>query len=540
MDQPSRSRDPDRLTHILISISLGTLAVTPFFGGWFSRTRLPMEKKFLWFEYYYYPFQFTYVDIIAALVIGALVAVAGYALAIPQGPLRRSRRVAMGGLMVLVVVLNLNMIRQDIFPIFSRETLVEHPVVSGLFAVAALVMAVRFRAVVEGALRIALIVLSPLSLVVVANAVAGIVMLLPDGGNPFVYQRALAPMNPGGGARKPRVVWIIFDELDQRLTFEKRPAGVDLGAFERFRRVAFTASDAHAPAIWTELSVPSLTVGRKVETDVLLPGEEIALTFEGTPGEVSWREAGTVFHAASRDRANIAILGHGRNGGPPYCRIFHAVAARCWDHGRRWTGEARHVIGGMARVARQIVLYFPFLRRAYDATNWTYHPNRFAETHERFRRAVEKTLADPNFDFIYVHWFIPHTPYYYDRNTDRFAPATRFGFTPKDGYLHNLQLANKTLAQMRGALERSGLWDETTVIISADHSCREGFCDALEYLGIKEDKRVPFLVKLPHQSRTALYGGRLETVGTARLIEAIRRGEKVSPHDIPAIMGAAR
>ncbi len=435
MDQPSRSRDPDRLKCILISISLGTLAVTPFFGGWFSRTHLPMEKSFLWFNYYYYPFRFTYVDFIAAVVVLALVALLGYALVIPQGPLRRSRRVAVCGLMVLVVVLNLNMIRQDIYPIFSRETLVEHPVASALVALTAMVVAVRFRAIVEGALRITLIVLSPLSLVVVANAVAGVAMLLPDGGNPLVYQRALAPMNRDRSTRKPRVVWIIFDELDQRLTFEKRPAGVDMGAFDRFRRVAFTASDARAPANMTERSVPSLTVGRKVEADVLLPGEEISLTFEGTPGEVSWREAGTIFHTAFRDGANLAILGHG---GPPYCRIFHALTPRCWDHGQAWTGEARDVIGGVARVAKQIVLYFPFLRRVYDARNWTYHPNRFAETHERFRRAVEKTLADPNFDFIYVHWFIPHTPYYYDRNTDRFAPATRFRFAPKDGYLHNM------------------------------------------------------------------------------------------------------
>ncbi len=51
---------------------------------------------------------------------------------------------------------------------------------------------------------------------------------------------------------------------------------------------------------------------------------------------------------------------------------------------------------------------------------------------------------------------------------------------------------------------------------------------------------MPFLVKLPHQSQTTVYGDRLETVGTTRLIEAVRRGEKVSPRDIPAIMGAAR
>ena len=35
---------------------------------------------------------------------------------------------------------------------------------------------------------------------------------------------------------KSRLLWIVFDELDQRVTFEKRPAGIDLTEFDRFQR----------------------------------------------------------------------------------------------------------------------------------------------------------------------------------------------------------------------------------------------------------------------------------------------------------------
>ena len=161
-----------RIENLIVSISLGTLAVTPFFGGWFNLTRLPFERAFLWFSYYHYPFQFTYVDIVAALLILVAVGMAGYALMAWNGPFHRSRRTVFTALALLALTLNLNMIRQDMYPIFSREDVIAHPWFASLAALASFAVALRYWRVVAGGVRLALMVLSPLALVVAANAAA--------------------------------------------------------------------------------------------------------------------------------------------------------------------------------------------------------------------------------------------------------------------------------------------------------------------------------------------------------------------------------
>ena len=60
------------------------------------------------------------------------------------------------------------------------------------------------------------------------------------------------------------------------------------------------------------------------------------------------------------------------------------------------------------------------------------------------------------------------------------------------GYFNNLALAYRFLGQLRHAMETSGAWDKSWVIISADHSWR----DSRIYDGVI-DLRVPFLVKAP-------------------------------------------
>ena len=56
---------------------------------------------------------------------------------------------------------------------------------------------------------------------------------------------------------RPRIVWLIFDELDQTLTFAHRPASVRMPEFDRFRQKSFYATDAESPAPWTIRSIPS-------------------------------------------------------------------------------------------------------------------------------------------------------------------------------------------------------------------------------------------------------------------------------------------
>ena len=56
-----------------------------------------------------------------------------------------------------------------------------------------------------------------------------------------------------------RVVWLVFEELDQRIAFEARPPGLGLPELDRLRRESLYADAARPPAGTTEVVVPALS-----------------------------------------------------------------------------------------------------------------------------------------------------------------------------------------------------------------------------------------------------------------------------------------
>jgi phosphoglycerol transferase MdoB-like AlkP superfamily enzyme len=88
------------------------------------------------------------------------------------------------------------------------------------------------------------------------------------------------------------------------------------------------------------------------------------------------------------------------------------------------------------------------------------------------------------------------------------------------GYFNNLALADSELGALRRDMEKSGQWDKTWVILSADHSWRISKI----YDGVR-DYRVPFLVKPPQASQSLTYSNPINTVLTHDLILAILRNQ---------------
>ena len=91
--------------------------------------------------------------------------------------------------------------------------------------------------------------------------------------------RPLLHRNPN--VSLPRVVWIIFDELDYRLSFPERPTTVNMPEFDRLRAQSLFASDAFSPRNMTQTSVLSLLTGKTV-TSLELKGPTTA-NVNGTP-----------------------------------------------------------------------------------------------------------------------------------------------------------------------------------------------------------------------------------------------------------------
>jgi hypothetical protein len=123
-----------------------------------------------------------------------------------------------------------------------------------------------------------------------------------------------------------------------------------------------------------------------------------------------------------------------------------------------------------------------------------------------------------------VHLPVPHPPPIFDPSRG----ALTTGMTSSvRGYLGNMQLADRTLGELRSVMETLGTWDQTTVLVTADHPWR----DARLFDG-QTDSRVPFILKLAGQRTGAEYGASLDTARTGALLLAILDERVKHPSDV--------
>jgi hypothetical protein len=126
-------------------------------------------------------------------------------------------------------------------------------------------------------------------------------------------------------------------------------------------------------------------------------------------------------------------------------------------------------------------------------------------------------VTNRTYGLILLHLPPPHTPGIYLPNEKRF---TYWPMSRVTGYKCNLALADLDLGEIRRAMEGSGEWDKTWVIISADHSRQQVVADQSLV-----DHRVPFIIKPPGRNEQVTYAPSINTVLTHDLILSILRGE---------------
>jgi arylsulfatase A-like enzyme len=161
---------------------------------------------------------------------------------------------------------------------------------------------------------------------------------------------------------------------------------------------------------------------------------------------------------------------------------------------------------------------------------------RFRDLEKRAREMV----ADPRIGLALIHLPVPHPPAIYDRVRGAFS-AENAG-----SYIDNVALADRTLGGLRQSMEAAGLWDRTTVIVSADHGWRTAMWRGSPEWTAEDESAshqgtmgVPFLVKLPGQTTSLVYDARFETVVTRRLIGGILSGKVKHPAGLAAAIGRA-
>jgi hypothetical protein len=411
-----------------------------------------------------------------------------------------------------VLLLPLNAIRAvavERFPSFRLTALTESIGMKGV-AVLALIVAV---AVI--ALRRPLANTLPSLLVIFAvffplNALLGLRMAASY--NPALFaDKPLAPRQ-ASARTSPRIVWVIFDEWDQRLTFLNRNPSIQMPELDRFRLGSLYAANAYPPTSQTAWSLPVLTTGILAPHAEVDGPDELMLTLPETKKKIRWQDAPNIFAEARAAGYNVGVVGFYH----PYCRIFNTSLSACnsWPTALEYNSLGTSFFEVIPNQLRSLVE-----TDSRSLFGQSLAVRRHGEVQRESLALSEKLVSDPEMGMVFLHLAVPHAPYAYDRRTGQFT-----SHSPKTGYWDNLVLLDHIVGTLRADMERANLWDGTTVLLSADH-----FNRASPLLDGKIDHRVPFLLKLAGQHEGLTFDRPFNTYLTHDLIQAVMHGEVTDP-----------
>jgi hypothetical protein len=339
----------------------------------------------------------------------------------------------------------------------------------------------------------------------------------------------------------PRVLWMVFDELDYRLAFESRPDTVKLPELDRFANQSLFATNAYPPGGETLLSIPALISGRLISEAHRAGPKDLIIRFGDDSEKVSWGTQPNVFARARSEGFNTATFGWYH----PYCRILGDSLNRCdWQggipaalavidlSGRESVPEGWRYLGWhMREHAKKAAYTIPLASFLFPQKLDVGDLERRKQLQD-LETIYSNTVAaatDRSFSLIFSHWGIPHPPNIYDRSTDQISMA------PNHSYLDNLELLDQTLGKLRAEMELKGVWDNTTILITSDHWWRPFWkahkiwtAEDESAMGNTLDRRVPFVLKMPGAAtQRVAFDAPFNTVLTQDLLLAILRGEVV-------------
>ncbi len=356
-------------------------------------------------------------------------------------------------------------------------------------------------------------------------------------------QRAWTPRDRR--AAPTRTLWLVFDEMDQKLAFEERPPWLRMPEFDHFRSESLHTDKALPPAQWTLESLPALMTGEAVVNAIPEGTHELRLTFSNGR-DALWSKEPSVFTDAAKYGLQSGIVGWYH----PYCRIFGRTFSVCreemapvwapypfpWREYAETIGFWRTLGIKMGRTLFFAQQYERFDRRSFpefQRESWDYVRSQHQRCFRGVRDAALELVARPELGLLLVHVPIPHPPGIYDRRTRAYSERE------DSDYFDNLMLADRFLGEVRHELQAANLWDGTTVLISADHQYRvPDWSDTPLWTAEMERSvagrklsTIPFLLKLPGQHREVRCSVPINTVVTRGLLQMLMQGRIHSPED---------
>jgi hypothetical protein len=319
-----------------------------------------------------------------------------------------------------------------------------------------------------------------------------------------------------------RIVWILMDELSYDQTFDHRQPDLSLPNFDAFARQSVSFSNLQPTGNYTENIVPGLLLGA--------PVRELKTPFNGQVSvrEVSggaWQpldQQSTIFAEAWKLGWNPGIAGWYN----PYCRLFPDVLARCSWQFSDYVRAVEVPLSYDKSVTQNMLALMP-IRTDFEFI-FRHQPDNSAHRrdYEGVMKSAESLLRDERIRFAFLHMPVPHPPGIYDR--------TKHQISSHGDYLDNLVLADDTLGTLIKILRSTQSGQQTTVIVSSDHSWRTPFwkpgsdwSDGEERAsnGGKFDRRPVLMVHLPKADTGELISKPLSALAVHSIVDGLLRGE---------------
>lgn len=323
-------------------------------------------------------------------------------------------------------------------------------------------------------------------------------------------------------ASTQRVLWLIFDEMGQQMTFENRPQTINLPEIDRLKEQAFYASYAYPPGDETGLTLPSLISGKQTTGYKPFSPEEMIIRLHNSDEDSVWSNQPDIFSKAYELGYNTKLIGWYL----PYGRVLGNSLTKCsW-----YPYETYRPMSLQESMLYQLETLFdtiPFVKH-FRISNRIYFMDLIAqrvriETYNKILDEVKEVVVNSEPGLFFVHWPVPHPPGFYDR--------MRKDYSIKGGsYLDNMVLVDNTIGELRRVMEDAGTWESTTIIFTSDHRWRASMWsekplwteeDYEALLNYNNDHRVPFIIKLAGQNNSFIYNENFNTIITHDLILAL-------------------
>ena len=340
------------------------------------------------------------------------------------------------------------------------------------------------------------------------------------------------PERQNRSSQSLKVVWIIFDELGYLPLSLVDRAGAHTPEVDKLMRESFVAHNAHPPADMTNESIPALLTGTQFKLVAPTSPSDAMLIPSDKSAPYSFRNSENIFKDARALGLRSGIVGWY----VPYSRVFEGQVEECYWYpiiDRRCSEYSLLTKCGKAVLARSLrtipVAGNKLPKDLYEAGSGIVREAPDTQV-ERLKFLTDKAymlLSDRDLDFLYFHLSVPHKPF-----------ITRAGVDSSATYFTSLEVLDDIVGEIRRRLEQTEEWDNTILIISADHGFRWADPEDYPFLPDAErdaaiaDERIPFIVRFPNDLSRLDYDKQFNTVHSRQIVREIFESRIQTPRDL--------